>query len=129
MTWDQVRELAAHGQDIGSHTRTHRVLGTVATAAELDDELSGSRRELEALLGREVLSIAYPVGPTVMDRPDIVQAIARAGYRLGFTNKTGVNTALRPHPLDIRRLATDRGMDPAYFRASLALPRFASLSC
>jgi peptidoglycan/xylan/chitin deacetylase (PgdA/CDA1 family) len=124
MSWDQVRELRARGMDVGSHTRTHRVLGTVAGDGELDGELAGSRHDLEARLGEEVRAIAYPVGPSVMHLPQVVAAMHRAGYRLGFTNKSGINRASLGHPFDIRRLATDRGVEPAYFRASLALPRF-----
>jgi peptidoglycan/xylan/chitin deacetylase (PgdA/CDA1 family) len=124
MTWDQVRDLRRRGMEVGSHTRTHRVLQTIASPKDLGDELAGSRAELEAVLGEPVRAIAYPVGPSVMDRPDIVEAVGRAGYTMGFTNKTGINVARRPHRFDLRRLYTDRGMEPAVFRATLAVPHF-----
>ena len=61
MTWDDVRALAGAGMDIESHTRTHRVLDTL-DRDQLRDELVGSRRDLEAQLGRPIRAIAYPVG-------------------------------------------------------------------
>jgi peptidoglycan/xylan/chitin deacetylase (PgdA/CDA1 family) len=122
MTWDHVRALAAAGMDIGSHTRSHRVLQTVPPA-ELDDELRGSRLELERQIGKRVRALAYPVGYTVLDRPEIVAAVERAGYQVAFSNANGVNTSVRPHRLDVRRVATDYRMPDAVFRAEVALPR------
>jgi peptidoglycan/xylan/chitin deacetylase (PgdA/CDA1 family) len=123
MTWDHVRALADAGMDIGSHTRTHRVLQTLP-APELDDELRGSRLELEQQVSRPIRSLAYPVGYTVLDRPELVAAVERAGYQVAFSNANGLNTGMRPHRLDVRRIATDYGMPDAMFRAALTLPRF-----
>ncbi len=122
MTWDHIRALADEGMDIGSPTRTHRVLQTLS-APELDDELRGSRLELERQVGRPVRSLAYPVGYTVLDRPELVAAVERAGYQVAFSNATGLNTGMRPHRLDVRRVATDYGMPDALFRAEVTLPR------
>jgi peptidoglycan/xylan/chitin deacetylase (PgdA/CDA1 family) len=121
MTWDHVRALQAGGQDIGSHTRTHRVLQTI-TDAELDDELRGSRLELEAQLGQAVRALAYPVGYSVLGDKRIVSAVERAGYQVAFTNASGINHTRRPHRLDVRRVAMEYGMTMALFRASVALP-------
>lgn len=123
MTWDHIRALADAGMDIGSHTRTHRVLQTLSTP-ELDDELRGSRTELERQVGKPVRSLAYPVGYTVLDRPELVAAVERAGYQVAFSNATGLNMRLRPHRLDVRRVATDYGISDAMFRAEVTLPRW-----
>jgi peptidoglycan/xylan/chitin deacetylase (PgdA/CDA1 family) len=122
MTWEQVRALARAGMDIGSHTRSHRVLQTLAPE-DLDDELRGSRLEIERQIGRPVRALAYPVGYAVLDRPEIVAAVERAGYQVAFSNANGVNTSVRPHRLDVRRVATDYRMPDAVFRAEVALPR------
>ena len=42
------------GHDVGAHTRTHPIL-TRCTDEELMDEVDGSRRDLEAALGEELL--------------------------------------------------------------------------
>jgi peptidoglycan/xylan/chitin deacetylase (PgdA/CDA1 family) len=133
MTWDQVRGLAKAGMDVESHTRRHRVLQTLAPA-ELDDELAGSRRDLEAQLGRPVRVVAYPVGRRIVNEVKIRRALAAAGYRAGMSNKTGVNrlwpALLRGvvppiDPFDIRRLAIDRTMSDAMFLTQVAVPSFA----
>src|SRR5678816_2281439 len=82
MTWDQIRALARAGMDVESHTRRHRVLQTLPPA-ELEDELAGSRKELEAQLGRPVRVIAYPVGRRVAQEAHIRRALTAAGYRAG----------------------------------------------
>lgn len=132
MTWDQVRALAAAGHAIESHSRNHRVLQTLDDAG-LRDELAGSFADLARELGRPPRAIAYPVGRPIASEPRIRAAIEAAGYRIGFSNNTGVNrmwpTRLRGvwpvDRLDIRRLSTDRSMSDAMFGAQLAIPRLA----
>src|SRR6185436_8186185 len=106
-----VRALARAGMDVESHGKHHRVLQTLHADA-LDDELTGSRTELEAQLGRPVRAIAYPVGRRIAREARIRDALAAAGYRLGMSNKTGVNRlwplplrgVLPVDPFDVRRL-------------------------
>lgn len=132
MQWDHVRALARAGMDVESHGRMHRVLTTLDDAA-LADELTGSRAELEAQLGRPVRAIAYPVGRRVAQVPRVRDALASAGYRIGMSNKTGVNriwpVAMRGmlplDPFDVRRLSTGRRMNDAMFLAQIAVPKFA----
>lgn len=132
MTWDQVRALARAGMDVESHGRRHRVLQTLDDAA-LEDELAGSRRELEAQLGRPVRALAYPVGRRINGERRIREALAAAGYQIGMSNQSGVNhwwppalRALSPvDPFDVRRLATDRSISDAMFLTQMALPQLA----
>lgn len=56
---DRVKDLVARGQDIQSHTMTHRVL-TGLNDEELDWELQESKRILEEVTGRSVYHVAYP---------------------------------------------------------------------
>lgn len=76
MTWDDLGELAELGWEIGSHTRTHPLLTSLADDA-LNEELRGSREECSERVGRPVTSVAYPFG----DVNDRVALHARhAGY-------------------------------------------------
>lgn len=130
MTWEEVRALARGGMDIGSHTRSHRVLQTVPDD-ELAAELTGSRELIERQIGKPVRAIAYPVGHSIMAEPRLRKAVVAAGYDIGFTNATGVNlVSAMPgvpsrHRLDVRRLATDREMSDAMFLAQVAVPPLA----
>ena len=135
MTWDQIRVLMRAGMDIESHGRRHRVLQTLDDGA-LEDELAGSRRDLEAQLGRPVRAIAYPVGRRIHGEPRLRDALAAAGYQLGLSNHSGVNRWWPP-PLrglapidrfDVRRLALDRTMSDAMFFTQVAVPGLAYIS-
>ncbi len=76
MAADQVRELAAAGMEIGSHTVTHlRLAG--AEADQLKAEVSDSRASLSDLIGAEIRGFAYPYGS--MDT-GAQQAVRDAGY-------------------------------------------------
>ena len=94
MTREELSALAAEPRvEIGSHTREHVDLGE-AGEEEAYAELSASRAELEELLGREVVSFAYP---NCSYSPDCPRAAERAGYTSAVT--CGARGALRPFEL------------------------------
>ena len=72
LTWDQAREAAAAGMEIGSHTQTHLNLSLVSLD-RADEEISVSRSEIEDRLGLSVTSFAYPFGATSEAIIDIVK--------------------------------------------------------
>lgn len=72
----ELRALVDAGMTIGSHTRTHPDLVRLDDT-RLEDELRGSRQDLEDLLGRPVTLFAYP-GGSLSAR--VVRAVRRAGY-------------------------------------------------
>jgi peptidoglycan/xylan/chitin deacetylase (PgdA/CDA1 family) len=78
--WADLELLTEAGWEIGSHTRSHRLLVALDDVL-LDEELTVSREVLAARLGR-CDSIAYPYG--VADRR-VVAATAKAGYVAGCT--------------------------------------------
>lgn len=122
MTWDHVRALRAAGMGIGSHTRAHRVLQTLKPA-DLAAELSSSRHTLEAELGEPVTTIAYPVGKRISGVRPVREAVAAAGYELGFTTRPGLNRlAFGDDPLDLKRLPIDRGVPAELQHTRMALP-------
>lgn len=97
MTWEQTRELADIGWEIGSHTRSHPRL-TDLDDLKLAEELAGSRADCEQRLGRPCTSIAYPYGD-VDDRT--VAAAAQAGYAAGAAL---MYSPAKESPLSLRRI-------------------------
>jgi peptidoglycan/xylan/chitin deacetylase (PgdA/CDA1 family) len=61
LTWRQAAELAKAGLEIGSHTKTHPDLRR-CSREQREEELAGSRKEIEDRLGLRVDSLAYPYG-------------------------------------------------------------------
>jgi len=86
MTWDEAREMADAGIKFGSHTVNHVIL-TEAPPEVVERELVESKREIEAELGREVVSFCYPNGNW---SPAVREAVGRAGYRYAVTTQAGV---------------------------------------
>lgn len=85
LTRQELRELAALGFSVGAHTRTHPRLPKVSPR-RLEDEVSGSRSDLEDLLGARVDQFAYPQGE---HSSSVRAAVARAGYRAAWTFHNG----------------------------------------
>ena len=98
LTWPMIAELRRAGWTIGSHTRSHVSLPT-EDADTLAEELEGSKAQLEAQLGEPVTHFAYPGGQF---NPEVIKAVARAGYQVAYTACTHGEAA---HPsLTIERL-------------------------
>jgi peptidoglycan/xylan/chitin deacetylase (PgdA/CDA1 family) len=87
MSADQVRELAAAGMEIGSHTITHlRMAG--ADAGQLKAEVSESRTSLGELISAPIRGFAYPYGS--MDKA-AQHAVRDAGYDYACAVMTPMN--------------------------------------
>ena len=113
--WNEIRELAAEGVTIGSHTRTHPLL-TRVSLEEARAEVMGSFRDLERELGTAAPILAYPAG--AFDEA-LVTMLAGEGLALGFTTVRGVNPLRTAHPLKLRRINVGQRTSLALMRAQL----------
>jgi peptidoglycan/xylan/chitin deacetylase (PgdA/CDA1 family) len=119
MSWEHIACLAEAGMDIQSHSHSHRALSTMDDR-EMERDLLLSREILFSKLRHWPCALAYPTGrsPSLRER----QTVARSGFRLAFTNKTGISEPWRFDPYDVPRMATEHDTPPHFFRAVLALP-------
>jgi hypothetical protein len=122
LSWTGVRALRAAGMDVGSHTRTHRVLDTLL-AEDLVRELEGSRAELEAELDEPVVALAYPTGRPVAQNTPVRAAVRSAGYRLAFSYNTGRQHLPIIDPLAVCRFSVDRDVSERTLMARVVMPR------
>ena len=76
MNWDQVRDLAAKGMWIGSHSYNHPYLARLPRAS-LAHQIVDSKTTLESELGIPITTFAYPFGSF---NPSVMQAVTEAGY-------------------------------------------------
>lgn len=79
MSWDEVRQLASLGFDIGSHTDRHLNLSK-ADESMVRADLEASQRRLEAELGARARFFAYPFG----GRRDISEGARQLVREMGF---------------------------------------------
>ncbi|HSS06001.1 MAG TPA: polysaccharide deacetylase family protein [Rhodanobacteraceae bacterium] len=121
MTWDMLREMAAHGMTIGGHTVNHVILSRVPKEEQWR-EISGCARRLEEELGTPMRYFAYPVGKRSSFNADTVDCLERAGVRYAFTYYGGF-AAADANPYDMPRMAIEPDVDREWFRAMLEVPR------
>lgn len=122
MTWAEVKTLADNGMEIGSHSITHPVLSTVTSDEQLRREVAGSKKAIEAHIGRPVAAMAYPVGgPRAYDER-VIRMVREAGYRYAFTYTAGLNRPGHMEPYALKRLAVERYTSRDRFSAMLAAP-------
>jgi peptidoglycan/xylan/chitin deacetylase (PgdA/CDA1 family) len=92
LDWNQVRSMQAGGISFGAHTMTHPSVAHVE-AAMLEEELSASRRLLEAGLDAPAEDFAYPFGKISDCLSTGDGYLARCGYRSAVTTVEGINSA------------------------------------
>ncbi len=85
MSFDQARELAQAGHEIGSHTLTHPILTTLARDDQ-SREITQSKLLLERELGRPVTGFCAPNGSYDASTLD---AVRHAGYEYAPTTRFG----------------------------------------
>jgi peptidoglycan/xylan/chitin deacetylase (PgdA/CDA1 family) len=116
LPWDDIRRLDAAGTlRFQAHTVTHRSLLTL-TDAEAEEEVAGSKRELEEKLGRPVEAFCYPAGLFGGRERALVAA---AGFRWAASCEPGTNGP-GTDPLALRRIQIDRRDTVHDFRAKVA---------
>lgn len=112
---DQLRDLIRRGHGVHSHSRTHPMLPRLDTA-RIDEELSGSKTELEEMIGRPVEYVSIPGGAY---DARVVEAAQRAGYRRALISIEGYNEP-RDSAFLLRRF-TPRSYTDAEFVRSVCL--------
>ena len=102
LRWDDLEEMIARGYEVGSHTRRHVRLSAISDdPRRLEDEIAGSKADLEERLGIECRYISWPYGRRRdVDRVSL-EAVRRAGYHACFGGHRGT---VRPGRTDAFRI-------------------------
>ena len=85
LAWDDLRELAREGVEVGSHGLNHRRF-TGLSDRELREELTESKHEIEHEIGQACRYVAYPYGD--YDHRTM-RAAKNAGFVAGCTMSSG----------------------------------------
>ncbi|HEY0282549.1 MAG TPA: polysaccharide deacetylase family protein [Rhizomicrobium sp.] len=84
-TWDDLEKARAAGFEIGSHTRTHaRLSDVLASKSAIEDEIFGSKMDLERRLGGECRYISWPYGRLQDVNEASLDVVRKAGYKACF---------------------------------------------
>lgn len=121
MSWNQLREMAASGMEIGSHSCSHTVLAN-EPLQNIRNELVRSRQRIEAEIGQPCHSLAYPVGGDSAISPQVVAEARNAGYQYACSYITGMNLHPPENAMLLRRLHVELDQSFDEFTATLAFP-------
>jgi len=110
MDLEQLREIRARGIEIGSHSKTHADLTKLDTGS-LTEEIEGSKRQLEGLLGPPIDLFCYPFGGYT---PQAIEVVRKAGYRAALSTKRG-SFRVGDNPFEIRRIPVRLNTHPILF--------------
>ena len=95
----QLKEMSQQGMEIASHTCSHPDLSRLHYSKQLE-ELKQSKKTLESILSRTIVSFAYPYGRY---NEETLSAIKEARYLLACSTQSGFYQSTES-PLLIRRV-------------------------
>lgn len=99
LSYIQIIEMKKAGWEIGSHGRKHNYLPAL-NDEELEDEIAGSKRNLETIIDERVISFSYPYG---RHSARVIKSVQKAGYAFATSNiSVNRESGLNPYTL-IRR--------------------------
>jgi peptidoglycan/xylan/chitin deacetylase (PgdA/CDA1 family) len=117
LSWEQVREMAAHGIEFGGHSVTHPILSNVS-AEQLCREVEGSKRDIETNLGAPPIVFSFPNGQS---NPAVQDAVLQAGYPFSAAYFAGIaNQQDGCHAMP--RIPVETDFSFALFQANLLFP-------
>jgi peptidoglycan/xylan/chitin deacetylase (PgdA/CDA1 family) len=114
MSAEQVKQWHAAGMEVGAHSRTHPKL-TTCSDTELQHEITGSKVELESLIGQPVTQFCYPYGD--LDER-VVNVTRKAGYDAATTVQRG-RARVGGDPMLLRRILVGGSTLPHLFLMKL----------
>lgn len=114
-TEEEIRLVDGNCVYVESHSRTHPNL-LALDRETLDDELSGSKDELEALLGRTIEHFSFPSGGY---NDQVVSRLQAAGYRWAWNTDPGFIQAANL-PYRIPRVVIDDHASDAVLAAKMS---------
>lgn len=115
MTKDNWLEWIAAGMDVGSHTKTHVDLTTLSPEAA-EEQIKGSKLELESNLGYEVRHFCYPYGRFNELHMELVHT---AGYISATTTQRG-RVQANDNNLKLRRVLVAQATSPIHFALKIS---------
>lgn len=118
LQWEQIRQLAAAGMELGSHSKTHRRM-TSLTEAQMQEEARDSRERIREMTGQNVDGFSYPFGDHGSFDQNTEKALKEAGYTKAYTNLMGPARAVSV-PWRIRRIRVYRTDTLFRFRMKIA---------
>ena len=102
LKWNDLRELISRGYEIGSHTKTHARFSAISNnKLVMEDEILGSKKELEDKLNCECKYISWPFGRLTDADNESLRTVKNAGYAACFGAYRGT---VLPGSTDIFRI-------------------------
>lgn len=103
-TWDDLSGAVDLGCDIASHSKSHtRLSRRFLSTSELENEIAGSKHDIEKRLGISCRFIAWPYGRAQDIDSDAVRSIRECGYCAAFSAIRGTVVFGQTNPFCIPR--------------------------
>lgn len=112
LTWEQAKEMAECGMEIGSHGISHRSLSGIP-AEEARNEIKLSKEIIESKIGLPCNHFAFPFGSKPDFNRDLINFIEEAGFKSCLLNIFGYNRFNSDH-FCFKRIRMEEGTNLNY---------------
>ncbi len=119
LDWEQVKIMARSGVDFGAHSITHPILTRLAGSAQIEEEIRGSKRRIEAILDQPISHFAFPNGQPEDISGQVLQVVRDAGFETAVTTSCG-QVCRGANQYLLRRIPCGTAMPAYQFRQRVA---------
>ncbi len=119
VSWQELRNMAAKGLEVGAHTRTHPILSSMKQRAEVENEIGGAKKQIEDATGVKLRHFCYPNGKQADYHDLALQAVRDAGYESAVIAEAGL-VSPSADPLQMPRIGVEPEYEPLYFERCVA---------
>ena len=102
LSWEEVREMSAHGISFGSHTVSHPVLSAISTQ-EVHKEIVESKKIIEEQIEKPVVTFAYPFGKKEDYSSNVSKALEDLDFEYACSTIRGDEQLPLRDPMGLKR--------------------------
>ena len=118
LTWEQVKYMMEYNIDFGGHTKTHTYLPSIKSRKILQDEILGSKIDIEQNINKEIKYFCYPVGGF---NEQIKNIVKEARYKASCATNRGYDRYNNDlYEINRIKITNSDMTKPLHFRAKIS---------
>jgi peptidoglycan/xylan/chitin deacetylase (PgdA/CDA1 family) len=121
LNWDEVREMANNGIEMGGHTVTHPILSQTPQDT-LRHEIEECRSTIIRETGQQVTAFSYPVGGNLHFNKQSEDIVQKAGYQFAASYVHGVDNPRSRNWFTLKRIHVEKEDSFPVFCSMLQMP-------
>ena len=103
LSQEEIKKMSDNGMEIGSHAKTHMHFLNMDPAS-IEHEVGYSKKRIEQITGKEVVSFAYPISIPMNKSRQLADILKKYGYKKAYVKTMGLNDGNLKDAFSLKRI-------------------------